>query len=195
MSFRVHTRDTAPQGARHLLAVAEQKFGFVPNLLGVLAEAPVALEAYLSVDEALSKSRLTPIEREIARIAVSVENRCEYCVAAHSTIATMVKAGAEVVAETRAGGPIRDPRLEALRRFTGRGLHARPPRPARAQSVRGCGIRSWAPAGGSGGGRDEDPEQLHQPHRGDASRSGLRLAAVGRTICHRVSAAGGLGRW
>lgn len=118
MSFRVHTRSTAPQGARHLLAAAEQKFGFVPNLLGVLAEAPVALEAYLSVSEALSKSRLTPIEREIATIAVSVENRCEYCVAAHSTIATMVKAGAEVVAEARAGGPIRDLRLEALRRFT-----------------------------------------------------------------------------
>ncbi len=93
MSFRVHTRDTAPQGARHLLAVAEQKFGFVPNLLGVLAEAPVALEAYLSVDETLSKSRLTPIEREIARIAVSVENRCEYCVAAHSTIATIGEGG------------------------------------------------------------------------------------------------------
>ncbi len=118
MSFQIHTPATAPEASRSLLAATEQRFGFVPNLIGVLAESPAALEAYLAVSDALGKGRLTPVEREIATITVSVENGCEYCVAAHSTVAAMVKAPAEAVAAARAGLPIQEPRLEALRRFT-----------------------------------------------------------------------------
>jgi uncharacterized peroxidase-related enzyme len=117
MSFPIHTPATAPAASRPLLDAAAKRFGFVPNLLGVLAESPAALEAYLSVSDALGKGRLTPVEREIATITVSAENRCEYCVAAHSTVAAMVKAPADVIAAARSGGPIHDRRLEALRRF------------------------------------------------------------------------------
>ncbi len=41
-TFPVHSRETAPEGSKPVLAAAQKKFGFVPNLIRVLAEAPAA---------------------------------------------------------------------------------------------------------------------------------------------------------
>lgn len=117
MTFPVLSTTTAPEAARPLLEGAGQKFGFVPNLLGVLAHSPAALTAYLGISEAVGKARLTPAEQQIVAIAVSAENGCGYCVAAHSAMAGMAKAPAVAVEAARAGKPIGDGRLEALRRF------------------------------------------------------------------------------
>jgi hypothetical protein len=43
--FTIHTIDSAPAASRDILTAAEQKYGFVPNLLGELSAAPAALEA------------------------------------------------------------------------------------------------------------------------------------------------------
>ena len=48
-NFNVHTIDTAPDQSRPLLEGAKQAFGFVPNLIGVLAESPAAAEGYLAL--------------------------------------------------------------------------------------------------------------------------------------------------
>lgn len=117
MSFPVHTLATAPEASRPLLEAARQNYGFVPNLLGVLAESPAALGAYLGIAGALDKARLTPAEQQIVAIAVSAENGCTYCVAAHSTVAHMVKAPAAAVDAVRKQLPVPDAKLEALRRF------------------------------------------------------------------------------
>lgn len=114
----VHTMETAPESSRPLLEGAKRKNGFVPNLLGVLAEAPAALEAYISVSDLLAKSSLTAAERETVLIAASIKNGCDYCVAAHSTIARMQKVPEEVIDGVREGTPVPDRRIEALRRFT-----------------------------------------------------------------------------
>jgi hypothetical protein len=45
MKFVVHSTKTAPEASREDLKAAERLFGFLPNLLGVLAEAPIALRA------------------------------------------------------------------------------------------------------------------------------------------------------
>ncbi|MFD0534282.1 carboxymuconolactone decarboxylase family protein [Actinomadura luteofluorescens] len=52
-------------------------------------------------------------------ITASVLNGCEYCVAAHSTVALRARVPAEVVEALRAGRPLDDPALEAVRRLTG----------------------------------------------------------------------------
>jgi uncharacterized peroxidase-related enzyme len=117
MSFPVHDVSSAHALARPLLEAARGKYGFVPNLFGVLAHSPAALRAYLSLSDALADSQLTPSEREIVAIAVSVENGCAYCVAAHSTVADMVKAPAQAVQAARSGEAATDDRLEALRQF------------------------------------------------------------------------------
>lgn len=117
MKFEVHTITSAPETSRPYLEAARQAFGFVPNLLGVLAESPAALAAYLGISGALDKARLTPVEQQIVAVAVSAENGCSYCVAAHSTVAHMVRAPAAAVDAVRSDLPIPDARLEALRRF------------------------------------------------------------------------------
>ena len=116
--LNLHNLETAPEASRPLLENARQKNGFIPNLLGVLAEAPAALQAYMAVTDLLAKSSLRAAERETVLIAASIKNGCEYCVAAHSTIARMQKVSEEVIEALQEERPIPDSRLEALRRFT-----------------------------------------------------------------------------
>ena len=48
----------------------EARLGKVPHVFATLANAPVALEGYLSLSNALSRGRLTAHEREILALAV-----------------------------------------------------------------------------------------------------------------------------
>lgn len=118
MSYKVHTTDTAPEAARTVLDGTRKAYGFVPNLIGVMSEAPALAEAYRAVSDLFERTSLTAAERQTVLLATSVANQCEYCVAAHSVIAAMQKVPAGVVEAIRDGKAIDDPRLEALRRFT-----------------------------------------------------------------------------
>jgi hypothetical protein len=55
MHLKVHTLASAPPAALAELKAASEKYGFVPNLLGVMADAPVLLKAY-SADKAQTQS-------------------------------------------------------------------------------------------------------------------------------------------
>ncbi|MCH8137602.1 MAG: carboxymuconolactone decarboxylase family protein [Proteobacteria bacterium] len=116
--FSIHGEQTAPEASRPILEGAKAKYGFLPNLLGGLAEAPAALEAYVTLSDIFDKTSLTPAERQVVILATSAENGCEYCVAAHSTIAAMLKVPDDVIEALRDGRPINDERLEALRKYT-----------------------------------------------------------------------------
>ncbi len=117
--FTVHTLETAPSGSRPLLEGINKAFGFVPNLYAVFAESPAALQGALAIGEAFSKSTLSPAEQQLVALTVSEANDCQFCVAAHSTIAKhMAKADAAVVAATRERAPLPDMKLDALVTFT-----------------------------------------------------------------------------
>lgn len=118
MSYNVHTVATAPESAKETLAGAQKAFGFLPNLLGVMAEAPSLVKAYVALIGLFEETSLTPSERQTVLLAASFENNCEYCIAAHSVIADMQKVPADVIAAIRENRPIADGKLEALRRFT-----------------------------------------------------------------------------
>lgn len=118
MNFQVHTPDSAPKGAQDILSGAKQKYGFVPNLLGVMSEAPALVKAYTTLNGIFDESSFSPSERQVVLLAVSYENGCEYCVSAHSVIAGMQKVPDEVVSAVRDNSPIPDEKLEALRQFT-----------------------------------------------------------------------------
>lgn len=117
--FTIHTTETAPEAARPILKGVAKNYGFIPNLLGALAEAPAALEGYLSLTAIADKSSFSGAETQVAVLAASRVNECDYCMAAHSTIAAMKGVGEDVIEALRDNTPIADPRLEALRRFTG----------------------------------------------------------------------------
>lgn len=118
MEFPVHTIETAPEGAKATLEAARKGYGFLPNLLGMMATAPALVAGYTTLARIFDETSLTPTERQVVLLATSFENACGYCMAAHSTIASMHKVPADIVGAARAGGPLPDARLEALRRFT-----------------------------------------------------------------------------
>jgi uncharacterized peroxidase-related enzyme len=118
MKFDIHTPKTAPEGSRFVLEGAEKKNGFVPNLLGVLAESPAALQAYSNLSGALQhNSAFSSAEQQVLFLAISLENQCNYCMAAHSAIASNGVLTNDQIKSLREGCPLDDPKLEALRRF------------------------------------------------------------------------------
>ena len=115
--FTIHTIDSAPTESREMLVAAKTKFGFVPNLLGELAGAPAALRAYMTLNDLLSQTSLSPVAQQLVLISTSMANGCEYCVAAHSAglkAAGLTDAELDAVRERQS---LRDPKLEALRVF------------------------------------------------------------------------------
>lgn len=117
-TFVRHTPDTAPEQARPLLKDTIAQLGFLPNIYAHLAEAPAALEAYFGLAAQFDKTSLTPAERQVVLLAASVENGCEFCVAAHSMMAGMSKVPDDSTEALRAAGELPDPRLDALAGFT-----------------------------------------------------------------------------
>jgi AhpD family alkylhydroperoxidase len=116
--FKLHTVATAPVDSVPILVAANKGLGFIPNLYAHLAEAPSALQAYKQLGTLLEQSSLTPQEQQVVLITVSVENRCTYCVAAHSFIArNMAKVPADVITSLRDGQPLSDKKLNALSSF------------------------------------------------------------------------------
>jgi len=116
--FTVHTIDSAPEESRAILEGAKGMLGFVPNLFGVMAEAPAMLQAYTTLSGIFDKSSLDTIERQVVLLTVSRLNGCEYCVGAHSALSGFLGVPEDVVAAVRAGEPIEKPRLQALAVFT-----------------------------------------------------------------------------
>lgn len=103
MKFEIHTSQTAPEASQPTLAEVEKAYKFVPNLYGVLAESPLAVSAYLQLSGLIqAKSSLSPQEQQAVMLAVSFENMCEYCLAAHSTVAAMAKTPPATIQALRA---------------------------------------------------------------------------------------------
>jgi uncharacterized peroxidase-related enzyme len=114
------TTETAEPAGKQLLAEAEAKLGFVPNMYGYMANLPDLLRAYLSAyDDFRANAGFTPPEQEVIFLTISVANSCGYCVAAHSMLAEK-KSGvpADSLAALREGRTLPDAKLEALRAFT-----------------------------------------------------------------------------
>jgi AhpD family alkylhydroperoxidase len=116
--FILYDETTAPETARPHLEAAKQRMGFITTLNAVMAESPELLAGYNALSELFGKSSLPARAKQVVLITASVENGCAYCVAAHSTVALRSGVSAEVVEALRAGKPLSDARLEAVRRFT-----------------------------------------------------------------------------
>lgn len=117
--FPLHTLASAPAAAKPALEGVGKKLGFIPNLYAHLAQAPAALNGYLTLGEQFQQASLTPVEQQVVLISASIENGCEYCTAAHSFVArNLVKADGKVVDALRARRDLPDARLNALARFT-----------------------------------------------------------------------------
>lgn len=119
MKFEIHTLQTAPEGSRAALASVEKAYKFIPNLMGALAESPLAVSAYPQLSGLIEeKSSLTPAEQQVVMLAVSFENGCDYCMAAHSAGAPKAGIPAATLQALRDGSPPADAKSAALVAFT-----------------------------------------------------------------------------
>ena len=117
-SLTVHTRDSAPEGSHEIMDAYTERFGFVPNLVGILAESPAALKGYATTYGLLGETAFTPAEQQLIFLATSRANGCHYCVAAHSMAGKMMGLDEETIHAVRDGRPVLDPKLAAIVEFT-----------------------------------------------------------------------------
>jgi len=117
--FIIYTKENAPEESKLLLEDREKKYGFLPNLFGAFAGSPAVLEAYINISNLLERTSLTPQEQQVVLLTVSLENGCEYCVAAHSFVARVIaKVPADIVDALRNGTAVTDKKINALIVFT-----------------------------------------------------------------------------
>lgn len=118
-TFTLHTFHSAPAGSLPILHAAQKGLGFIPNLYAHFSSSPAALQAYKQLGALLEQSAFSPEEQQAILIATSIENRCAYCVAAHSFIArNLVKVGEETISALRASQPSSSRKLNSLVAFT-----------------------------------------------------------------------------
>jgi uncharacterized peroxidase-related enzyme len=116
--YKVHTLETAPEGSRERLSATEQKVGFIPNMLAVMSESPVALEAYQGIQGTFAKSTLSNAEQQFTALSISISNGCDYCVPVYSMFSAKAGVPQDIIDAVRDGNPIEDDRYSALRTFS-----------------------------------------------------------------------------
>ncbi len=113
-----HTPESAPEASRPLMEQSIRNNGFLPNLIGVLANAPLALETYFTVGAIHARASLTLPEREVVQITAARLHGCDFCVAGHSAVA-LRQGGldAQTVVALQEGRASGDARLDAVQAF------------------------------------------------------------------------------
>jgi uncharacterized peroxidase-related enzyme len=86
--LHVPGEDEVPEEVRELWRRAEEKLGFVPNVLRVWALRPEHLLRWRKYMDGVLKgdSGLTEAQREMIGVVVSTTNRCHYCITSHSAV-------------------------------------------------------------------------------------------------------------
>ncbi|MCP3688418.1 MAG: carboxymuconolactone decarboxylase family protein [Gammaproteobacteria bacterium] len=107
---------TADPAQLELLSQAEAKVGFVPNMYRAMVNLPSYLEAYFHGYALFrDQSGFNPTEQEVVFLAISKQNGCNYCTAAHSTLAAKFSGvPADVLDAIRSDSAIADGKLAAL---------------------------------------------------------------------------------
>ncbi|HET9030936.1 MAG TPA: peroxidase-related enzyme [Candidatus Aquilonibacter sp.] len=77
--------ESLPSDIREVYEASRAKIGFVPNVFRAYAQRPEHFRAFMAYHDVLMKgpSGLSRAEREAIVVAVSSENRCQYCMTAH----------------------------------------------------------------------------------------------------------------
>src|SRR3546814_4180735 len=115
----IQTADPVHPDAKDRLLAAQKNHGFLPNLVGVPAKAPTALETYQVVGAINARTGLTAAEREVVQITAATRNGCGFCVAGHTALGRKKLAmPEEIIQALRNTNALSDPKLNALAQFT-----------------------------------------------------------------------------
>ena len=116
--FPIHSEDNHPEKSAEVLAKTKAKYGFVPNLLGALSEAPAAADAYMSLGAAVGQTSFTDEERHVAWFTINTYHGCDYCMAANTPMPKGQGISDAVIETARNGGDYEDSRFQALKVFS-----------------------------------------------------------------------------
>ncbi|MCE0495197.1 carboxymuconolactone decarboxylase family protein [Vibrio salinus] len=116
-NFKFHTVSDSSETGKAILSQVRNNYGFVPNLFAFMAEAPVTVEAYLTLTRMLDKLSLSPQQSQLALLAISKENGCDFCTVAHSTMGKIKGASDITIDEILADQKITDDSDRALVQF------------------------------------------------------------------------------
>ena len=72
----LHTKATAPAAAQPILDHVTEKYGFIPNLLAGLANAPATLEAYTTLAGLMEQTSFDAVERQVIVLTAVVTRPC-----------------------------------------------------------------------------------------------------------------------
>ena len=115
----IQTLESAPAESKPYLEASKARNGFIPNLLGVLANSPAAIEMYVKVGEMNGRTSFSLAERETVQITAATNHGCAFCVAGHTAVCyKQGNLAPELVNALRDQTPLPDTRLEALAEFT-----------------------------------------------------------------------------
>ncbi len=95
----------------------KSKLGLVPNMTRAMANAPAALDGYLSLSGALGKGSLSAKDRERIALAVGQANGCDYCLSAHDYLGRNVAKLSSAELNAARDGRSEDARTEAALQF------------------------------------------------------------------------------
>ena len=115
--LRIHDAESAPEESAAILKDIAQKYGFTPALYGIFAGSPAVLKTYLQIAEHFAATSLSPQEQNALLLAISVENKCDFCRAAHTWTSKGAKVGDTDIAALRKGEDPSDAKLAAIARF------------------------------------------------------------------------------
>jgi AhpD family alkylhydroperoxidase len=107
-----------PNRGRELIDEARFNWGFVPKQTQRLAQVVDALDGYGALIKKFEITSLSPTEQQIVYLATSRENRCGYCVAAHTYLAREAGVSDHQLQALRSGTIIGDARFDALQNLT-----------------------------------------------------------------------------
>jgi uncharacterized peroxidase-related enzyme len=114
--FSIPTLESAPAASKPLLDGVHNKLGIVPNVFRLAALSPAALEGFLGLSGALSRT-LDVRTRERIAIAVAEVNGCDYCLSAHTYLALNLAKISPEDAELARKGSSTDAKAGAAVRF------------------------------------------------------------------------------
>jgi len=112
--FPKHNLDTSNKDAARLLASVQTKYGFIPDLFTYMAEAPTVLSAYLELAAIIANSSLSAPQAQIVQLAVSIENKCDFCQTAHIALGKMNNANPQTIDALIHNEPVEDNKDKAL---------------------------------------------------------------------------------
>lgn len=108
----------ASDAARIVFEQVKKAVGKVPNAYATIgALSPASLNLVLAGDSVLGTGALSKQDIEAVRLAISSDNGCDYCVAAHSFIGKMVGLKDDQLRQLRDGQITGDVKRDALVRF------------------------------------------------------------------------------